>query len=419
MTTMNSCCRLLLLLFLVVAPRNTKGFITGIPSTGQIVHSYQQQHYFSGTRRSSTENKNNNEVSSSEAAVAAAAASTTDDSRSSSSSNNNNNNNNNNSLDPYSEAARALIVDDLGLSDQMYKQLVQLSELVTEWNEKINLVSRKDCNPSTVFGRHILPCVAVVAATTATAAAAATATAASETVEDDKDNNSKNPLSTAKTAIDVGTGGGFPGLPLAILYPEIDFVLLDSVGKKLTAVQAMADALHLKNVQVHHGRAEDYERLFDVATGRSVSAIPQFCAWMHHLLEPQTGHLLYWIGGDVTDDLLNKTCSQTVIQDVLPPTTVTSDKRILVFPATAVSQIARESGIKVQRQSQQPLHKQRTNNKPRKPVGKKKSRGAWTRKNHRRDEPRDRGYSNFQRYSSTSWSAAETGSSSSSSSEDR
>jgi 16S rRNA (guanine527-N7)-methyltransferase len=236
-------------------------------------------------------------------------------------------------LDPDSEQARSIVVDQLGLSEHQYSQLQKLSHLVSEWNERINLISRKDCNPATVFGRHVLPSLACCAL-----------------------DNEKNPFEKAKRAIDVGTGGGFPGLPLAIAYPDCDFVLLDSVGKKLTAVQEMANELGLDNVQVHHGRAEESFRstktdlLFDVATGRSVSSIPQFCAWMQHLIRrapPNNGndekknktssgggHLLYWIGGDISevDDILQESkheiLSDTPVKQLLVG--IESDKRILV-----------------------------------------------------------------------------------------
>jgi len=139
-------------------------------------------------------------------------------------------------------------------------RLERLSELVCEWNEKINLVSRKDCTPQVVLERHILPSVAPLIVGTAD-----TTTLHGPTLED-----GESPRRLR--AIDVGTGGGFPGLPLAIACPDVDFVLLDSVGKKLIAVQEMAVELGLHNVVTHHGRAEEYPvRLgFDVAFGRSV-----------------------------------------------------------------------------------------------------------------------------------------------------
>lgn len=242
--------------------------------------------------------------------------------------------------------------------------------VVVEWNSLINLVSRKDCNPSTVFGRHILPSIAACAL-------------------------SDNPLTTAQRVVDVGTGGGFPGLPLAIAYPDTNFVLLDSVGKKLKAVQDMAMSLELDHVSVHHGRAEElFGQQFDVATGRSVSALGNFCAWMHHLLAKDTGKLLYWIGGDVDASILDRRTSDVPIVDLLPE--MVSDKRILTFEQVDVTTIARESGVDVSaaRKATKNRH-----NRSAKPTRRKQlAKGAW--KSRRNEEQKNRGYEDFQRYSS-------------------
>lgn len=287
-------------------------------------------------------------------------------------------------LDPKSDLARTIVTEKLGLSVDKYKQLQHLSTLVTEWNERINLVSRKDCTPATVFGRHILPSL-VACVTTGVA---------------------ENPLTSAKTLVDVGCGGGFPGLPLAIAFPNVEFVLLDSVGKKLVAVQAMADELKLTNVQTHHGRAEELaDRKFDVATGRSVANIPQFCAWMQHMLQPDTGRLLYWIGGDVPDDILERVVSDEWIQELVPA--IESDKRIVTLPQAAVARIARESGLIVKlpnkpRSSNKPKpppNSNRTNKPTSKPKRQIKAKGAWGRRDD--DGPKQRGYEDFKRYSST------------------
>jgi 16S rRNA (guanine527-N7)-methyltransferase len=276
------------------------------------------------------------------------------------------------SLDPDSDQARQIIVKELGLAEETYEQLAKLSHVVTDLNQQVNLVSRKDCSPETMFGRHVLPCVAAFAL-------------------------EHSPLETANTAVDVGTGGGFPGLVLAILYPNTEFVLLDSVGKKLTAVQEAADTLQLTNVKTHHGRAEDYEGgTFDVATGRSVAKLSQFCGWMSHLLPK--GNLLYWIGGEIPENILKRCIRDEPVGDLVPALE-SSDKRILIFPAKAVQEIAKESGLLRSRKSSASSSSNKNENKNKK----KHVKGAWKSKD--RNEPKQRGYENFRRVSFTAGSS--------------
>lgn len=283
------------------------------------------------------------------------------------------------SLDPCSPSACDLVMGDLGLGETEYEKLVNLSFLVPQWNERVNLVSRKDCSPETVFARHILPSVSGCSSKI-----------------------SNNPLAAAKTVVDVGTGGGFPGLPLAIAYPDTEFLLLDSVGKKLSAVEEMSKELELNNVQIHHGRAEDLRGFqFDVATGRSVSALPKFCAWMHRLLKEKTGQLMYWIGGDVEEEVLAQSSDR--IDSILP--SLDSDKRILIFSQESVRFVAQQSGLLVGTKNdnvKKSLSKQKAKNNSRSAAGKKiqKSKGAWQRSDPNRR--RERGLDDFQRYSSDS-----------------
>ena len=299
------------------------------------------------------------------------------------------------SLDPSSEQAQRIVFDDLECSTDQYDKLVALSYLITDWNERINLVSRKDCNPSTVFGRHILPCISIQALPT-----------------------SKNPLATAEKRlriVDVGTGGGFPGLPLAILYPQHDFVLLDSVGKKLVAVADMAGQLDLGHVSTHHGRAEDLVSgtRFNIALGRSVSDLPHFCAWMQHLLrqDDEESQLLYWSGGSMTASITSR-CSQDIALHELVPSHLDfrsaddpNGKRLLMLPREAVQTLAKESGVKVirQKQGKSPSKPTRTPKKTQ-PPRRKTARGAWRSRKLIEDEddetPKQRGYEGFRRYSS-------------------
>jgi 16S rRNA (guanine527-N7)-methyltransferase len=184
-------------------------------------------------------------------------------------------------LDPYSDQAVNLLRHEIHLSSSQIIQVQRLADLVCDWNTKVNLVSRKDCSPSTVFTRHILPSLVY-----------------------------RHGLPERSIIMDVGTGGGFPGLLLAIQHTNCDFILLDGVGKKLTAVSDMVEQLGLKNVKaIHHGRVEDYPAgTVDIVTGRGLSDIRLFMGATQHLFRNQNnndnknGRLIYWAGGDTGVD---------------------------------------------------------------------------------------------------------------------
>jgi 16S rRNA (guanine527-N7)-methyltransferase len=226
-------------------------------------------------------------------------------------------------LDPDSDYAHFLLSERLGLSVGQRDQLRCYCEYLAEWNDKINLVSRKDCSVSTVLGRHVLPCLAPLLL------------------------YNKFRFQDGDQVVDVGTGGGFPGIPLAVSFPNCEFLLVDSVGKKLVAVDDMVSRLQLSNVQTMHSRAEDiHERQFDWCVGRSVASLPQYCSWIQHLLKPTTGKLLYIVGGDVPE------ASQAEQDSAIHDLFVTagdgpsnsgriSEKRILLFNASAVKKIAK------------------------------------------------------------------------------
>lgn len=270
-------------------------------------------------------------------------------------------------LDPESEEAYE-ITSKLNIDKSYHEKLVQLSHLVVEWNERLNLISRKDCTLEVVFGRHVLPSIAIAGIPGIT-------------------------LADQKRIVDVGTGGGFPGLPLAILNPEVQFLLVDSVGKKLTAVQEMADELGLTNIQTHHGRAEELvvDQKFDICVGRSVTAMPRFCFWIQDLLQPNTGKLIYIIGGDIEENVLNRVEQDIPIHDILQTSDgqlSLSDKRTLVLQANDVVQIAQESGEKKQIIGKPKKKRiQRKNNA---------AKGQWAQKDN--STPKSRGYENFKRF---------------------
>jgi 16S rRNA (guanine527-N7)-methyltransferase len=136
------------------------------------------------------------------------------------------------------------------------QQLATLQDLYTEWNAKINVISRKDI--SSLYERHILHSLAIAAAFEFT---------------------------PGMDIIDIGTGGGFPGIPLAIFFPGARFHLVDSIGKKIKVVEAVAEAAGLTNVTTQHGRAEEIKgRKFDVAVSRAVAPLETLWTWARPLL---------------------------------------------------------------------------------------------------------------------------------------
>jgi 16S rRNA (guanine527-N7)-methyltransferase len=270
------------------------------------------------------------------------------------------------SMDPTSPQAKE-IMNHLGLSVEQHSQLAKLAVLVNDWNGRLNLISRRDCSKEVVFGRHIIPSLAPLGLL---------------------DSNS---IQDHQRVVDVGTGGGFPGLPLAIAYPNVEFLLVDSIGKKLAAVQDMADTLGLTNVKIYHGRAEALEeKEFDVCVGRSVAAVPTFCYWVQHLLKKDTGHLMYMIGGDIEEELLEQAIVDREINDLLDCPGA-SDKRILVFPQPVVKGIAAASGEKPRIPTKKKVSLKGKKTQP--------SKGAWTKRDN--SALKQRGYENFKRFDSS------------------
>ena len=132
------------------------------------------------------------------------------------------------------------------ITDRQTKQLDALGELYTDWNAKINVISRKDIDH--LYEHHILHSLSIA----------------------------RFIHFTDETHVmDVGTGGGFPGIPLAILYPEVRFHLVDSIGKKIKVAQSVADAIELKNVTTRHCRIEEEKAMFDFVVSRAVMTLPE------------------------------------------------------------------------------------------------------------------------------------------------
>ncbi len=165
------------------------------------------------------------------------------------------------------------------LSDEAVEQLGKLKALYTEWNAAINVISRKDMDA--FDERHVLHSLALVKAMK---------------------------FAPGSDVLDVGTGGGFPGIPLAIVYPEVNFVLCDSIGKKMKVVRAVVQALGLTNVTVHHGRAEDIKGQFDFVVSRAVTRMNRFIPWVQGKIKkpsinPWPNGILALKGGDLSEEL--------------------------------------------------------------------------------------------------------------------
>jgi 16S rRNA (guanine527-N7)-methyltransferase len=167
------------------------------------------------------------------------------------------------------------------LSSVHIEQFSKLEDLYKNWNSKINVVSRKDIDELTI--RHVLHSLGVAK------------------VQEFKPNSN---------ILDIGTGGGFPGIPLAILFPESNFHLVDSIGKKIKVVQEIAYELGLKNVKAEHIRAEEVKGRFDFIVSRAVTRMDDFVKWTRKKIAKKQNHelkngILYLKGGDLKEELLN------------------------------------------------------------------------------------------------------------------
>ena len=167
----------------------------------------------------------------------------------------------------------------LNLSENQVVQFQKLGELYPEWNSKINVISRKDIDE--LYVKHVLHSLGIA-----------------KVIE----------FEPKSSVLDVGTGGGFPGIPLAILFPETRFYLIDVIAKKIKVVNEIALALGLENVKAEQLRAENVKGEFDFIVSRAVTNMPDFVSWIKDKIKKQQNHplkngILYLKGGDLTEEL--------------------------------------------------------------------------------------------------------------------
>lgn len=165
------------------------------------------------------------------------------------------------------------------LSENQIVQFKKLGELYPEWNAKINVISRKDIDE--LYVKHVLHSLGIAKVMK---------------------------FQPKSTVLDVGTGGGFPGIPLAILFPETRFYLIDVIAKKVKVVNEVVTALGLKNVKAEQLRAENVKGEFDFIVSRAVTNMPDFVSWVKNKIKKQNNHelkngILYLKGGDLTEEL--------------------------------------------------------------------------------------------------------------------
>ena len=165
------------------------------------------------------------------------------------------------------------------LSDIQKQQFKALQGLYEDWNLKINVISRKDIQ--SLYLKHVLHSLAIAKIIS---------------------------FEPGSSVLDVGTGGGFPGIPLAIAFPQTKFHLVDSIQKKIKVVSSISDALALENVSAEHCRAEQIDALYDFVVSRAVTSMPSFVKWVRKNIKKKSEHslkngILYLKGGDLRKEI--------------------------------------------------------------------------------------------------------------------
>ncbi|SEJ18202.1 16S rRNA m(7)G-527 methyltransferase [Dyadobacter koreensis] len=165
------------------------------------------------------------------------------------------------------------------LTETQIEKFTRLEELYKDWNSKVNVISRQDID--TLYERHVLHSLGIAKVMQ---------------------------FKSGTSVLDVGTGGGFPGIPLAIMFPDTQFHLVDSIGKKIRVVQEIAGALDLKNVKAEQIRAEKLDDTYEFVVSRAVTRITPFVGWVRKNISRNSFHslrngILYLKGGDLVEEL--------------------------------------------------------------------------------------------------------------------
>jgi 16S rRNA (guanine527-N7)-methyltransferase len=196
---------------------------------------------------------------------------------------------------------------------QQIDQFSRLEALYREWNEKINVISRKDIDA--LYEKHVLHSLAIAVLCN---------------------------FDKGAQVVDIGTGGGFPGIPLAIFFPDVDFLLVDSIGKKINVVNEVAAGVGLKNVKTLHGRVEEIKgRTFDFAVSRAVAPLGDLWKWINQLIkqgqksDELPNGLICLKGGDLKNEIFEsglKRITQAWSVNNIFPEPAFEDKYVVYVP---------------------------------------------------------------------------------------
>ena len=194
------------------------------------------------------------------------------------------------------------------LTETQLYQFEKIADLYKGWNQKINVVSRKDIDE--IYVRHVLHSLAIAKI---------------------------QPFLPQTQILDVGTGGGFPGIPLAILFPECQFTLVDSIGKKIKVVNEVVEGLQLTNVTTINERVEQVNQQFDFIVSRAVAAMPTFTHWVKGKISSTSKHdrrngILYLKGGDLTEELASYTTAEIFNLEELFNDSFFETKKLVYLP---------------------------------------------------------------------------------------